>query len=174
MTSAALSIATPTNAYSFEVETADGDRLPLARYRRQAILIVNVASRCGFTGQYASLEALYRLYKDQGFTVLAFPCNQFGGQEPGTNADIQAFCAQSYGVTFPVLAKIDVKGAAADPLFRWLTKTAPGWFGRGDVKWNFTKFLVDREGCIVKRYAPGIRPKTLAKPISRLLASTGD
>ncbi len=173
MTSAALPIATPANAYSFEVQTAGGDRLPLARYRGHAILVVNVASRCGFTAQYAGLEALYRLYKDRGFMVLAFPCHQFGGQEPGTNADIQAFCAQSYGITFPVLAKIDVKGRAADPLFRWLTETAPGWFGSREIKWNFTKFLVDREGRVVKRYAPGIRPKTLAKPISRLLASAG-
>lgn len=174
MTSASLSIATLANAHSFEVQTADGDRLALARYRGHAILIVNVASRCGFTGQYAGLEALYRLYKDQGLMVLGFPCNQFGGQEPGTNTDIQTFCAHRYGVTFPVLAKIDVKGAAADPLFRWLTATAPGWFGSHEIKWNFTKFLVDREGRVVKRYAPGVQPKTLAKPISRLLASARD
>lgn len=174
MTLASRPIAAPANAYSFEVRTAGSGRLPLAHYRGQAILIVNVASRCGFTSQYAGLEALHRRYKDQGFTVLGFPCNQFGGQEPGTDEDIQGFCTRTYEITFPVLAKIDVKGTTADPFFQWLTGTAPGWFGSREIKWNFTKFLIDREGRVVKRYAPGVRPTTLARPISRLLASAED
>lgn len=172
MTQASFAIPSPVSAYSFEVQTAQGERLPLALYRGQALLIVNVASRCGFTKQYAALEALHRHYKDQGFTVLGFPCNQFGGQEPETNEAIQAFCAETYQVTFPVLAKIDVKGATADPLFRWLTSATPGWFGVRKIKWNFTKFLIDREGRVAKRYPSYVRPSTLMKPVAQILART--
>lgn len=160
----------PASVYSFEVRTAKGERLPLALYRGQVLLIVNVASSCGFTKQYAGLEALYRRYKNQGLMVLGFPCNQFGGQESGTNEAIQTFCTQTYDVTFPVLAKIDVKGPNADPFFHWLTDVTPGWFGRRPITWNFTKFLIDHEGRVAKRFRPYVRPGMLVKPVAQLLA----
>ncbi len=157
--------------YDFRVRTLAGTEQDLSAYRGQALLIVNVASRCGFTPQYEGLELLYRRYRGQGLVVLGFPCNQFGAQEPGTAADIQIFCRERYDVTFPMFAKIDVKGPAADPLFRWLTARAEGLFGTRAIKWNFTKFLVDRSGRIVHRYAPRVRPDTLARPVERALAT---
>jgi len=133
------------------------------------LLIVNVASRCGFTPQYAGLQALYEKYRDRGFLVLGFPCNQFGSQEPGSEAEIGAFCNSSYGVTFPLFAKIDVNGNEAHPLYQHLKSEAPGVLGTEAIKWNFTKFLVDRQGGVVKRYAPKEEPQDIASDIEALL-----
>jgi glutathione peroxidase len=151
------------------VTAADGAQVPLARWRGQVLLIVNTASKCGFTPQYEGLEALHRRFADRGFAVLGFPCNQFGAQEPGDAAEIASFCSLTYDVTFPVFAKIDVNGAAADPLFERLKAAAPGVLGSKAVKWNFTKFLVDREGRVVRRYAPTTKPEDVAGDIEALL-----
>ena len=151
------------------VETADGAAADLSPYQGQVLLIVNTASQCGFTPQYEGLEALHRKYKDRGFAVLAFPCNQFGAQEPGDAEEIASFCRLTYDVTFPVFAKIDVNGADAAPLFRHLKKEAKGLLGREAIKWNFTKFLVDRSGNVVERYAPTTKPEAIEKDIERLL-----
>ena len=155
----------------FELSAAlpTGGAVKLADYRGQVLLIVNTASQCGFTPQYAGLEALQRRYGPRGFQVLAFPCNQFGRQEPGDAAEIANFCTTKYDVTFPVFAKVEVNGAGADPLFRFLKHAAPGALGTEAVKWNFTKFLVDREGRVVARYAPATAPEKLAGEIERLL-----
>ena len=153
----------------FEVTGADGTRVPLDRWKGQVLLIVNTASKCGFTPQYEGLEALHRRYADRGFEVLGFPCNQFGAQEPGDAAEIANFCSLTYDVTFPVLAKIDVNGAEADPLFERLKADAPGLMGSKAIKWNFTKFLVDRDGRTVRRYAPTTKPEEIAKDIEALL-----
>ena len=153
----------------FEVTAADGSIKRLSDYRGQVLLIVNTASKCGFTPQYERLEALHRRYAERGFEVLGFPCNQFGAQEPGDAAEIANFCTLTYDVTFPVFAKIDVNGAATDPLFEQLKKDAPGLMGSKAVKWNFTKFLVDREGRTVRRYAPTTKPEELASDIEALL-----
>jgi glutathione peroxidase len=133
------------------------------------MLIVNVASKCGFTPQYKGLEALYRKMHDRGLEVLGFPCNQFGAQEPGTEKEIQSFCESKYDVTFPLYAKIDVNGADAAPLYRYLKKERPGLLGSAAIKWNFTKFLIDRKGRVVERYAPKIEPQTIAADIEKLL-----
>jgi len=151
------------------VETADGNTTDLSPYEGQVLLIVNTASKCGFTPQYEGLEALYRKYKDRGFAVLAFPCNQFGAQEPGDAEEIASFCRLTYDVTFPVFAKIDVNGDDAAPLFRHLKKAAKGLLGSEAIKWNFTKFLVDRSGNVVERYAPTTKPEAIEKDIERLL-----
>ncbi|MDB5668852.1 MAG: glutathione peroxidase [Alphaproteobacteria bacterium] len=151
------------------VETADGATADLSPYAGKVLLIVNTASKCGFTPQYEGLEALYRKYKDRGFAVLAFPCNQFGAQEPGDADEIASFCRLTYDVTFPVFAKIDVNGAEAAPLFRHLKKEAKGVLGSEAIKWNFTKFLVDRSGDVVERYAPTTKPEAIEKDIERLL-----
>ena len=148
---------------------ADGASTDLSRYAGQVLLIVNTASKCGFTPQYEGLEALHRKYKDRGFAVLAFPCNQFGAQEPGDAEEIASFCRLTYDVTFPVFAKIDVNGADAAPLFRHLKKSAKGVLGSEAIKWNFTKFLVDRSGNVVERYAPTTAPEAIEKDIERLL-----
>ncbi|MDD3354124.1 glutathione peroxidase [Zoogloea sp.] len=132
----------------------------LARYAGQVVLVVNTASRCGFTPQYAALEALYQRYREQGFVILGFPCNQFGGQEPGNGEEIAAFCAVNYGVSFPMFAKVDVNGAEAHPLFRFLTGALPGILG-APVRWNFTKFLIGRDGQPLKRFAPFTRPSRI-------------
>jgi len=147
----------------------DGMERDLSEYRGQVLLIVNVASRCGFTPQYAGLEALYRQYKERGFAVLGFPCNQFGSQEPGSEAEIGAFCSASYDVTFPLFAKVDVNGPGAHPLYQLLKKARPGVLGTEGIKWNFTKFLVDREGRVVARHAPKDTPESLAADIEGLL-----
>ena len=151
------------------VTGADGAAVSLARYAGQVLLIVNTASQCGFTPQYDGLEALHRRYAERGLAILAFPCNQFGAQEPGDAAEIASFCSLTYDVTFPVFAKVDVNGAGADPLFRHLKSAAPGVLGSKAIKWNFTKFRVDRRGDVVRRYAPTTRPKQLAGDIEALL-----
>ncbi len=156
--------------YGFEVLTARGDTLKLDALRGQVVLIVNVASKCGFTPQYAGLEALNQKYRDRGLKLLGFPCNQFGGQEPGTDAQIQSFCSLNYGVTFPVLAKVEVNGAGTHPLYAFLKSHAPGILGTEAIKWNFTKFLIDRQGHVAKRYAPTDKPESLEAEIERLLA----
>ena len=153
----------------FTVKTADGSAASLAPYRGKVLLIVNTASKCGFTPQYEGLEALHRDYADRGFEVLAFPCNQFGGQEPGDAAEIANFCTLTYDVTFPVFAKVDVNGAGADPLFERLKSDAPGVLGSKAIKWNFTKFLVGRDGTVVDRYAPTTKPEDIRKDIEKLL-----
>jgi glutathione peroxidase len=147
----------------------DGSERDLSEYRGKVLLIVNVASRCGFTPQYAGLEALYRKHRDRGFEVLAFPCNQFGAQEPGSEAEIGAFCRSTYDVDFPMFAKIDVNGAGAHPLFQHLKSAKPGLLGTEGIKWNFTKFLVDRDGKVVSRYAPKDAPADLEAEIVKLL-----
>ncbi|MFO7325002.1 MAG: glutathione peroxidase [Pseudomonadota bacterium] len=147
----------------------DGSEGDLSEYRGKVLLVVNVASRCGFTPQYAGLEALYRKYRDRGFVVLGFPCNQFGAQEPGDEQDIRHFCSTTYDVTFPMFAKIDVNGANAHPLYQHLKSAAPGVLGTEAIKWNFTKFLVDREGRVVARFAPREEPRQLEAAIEALL-----
>lgn len=159
-----------TSVFDFSVRRADGSQQSLADYRGQVLLIVNTASRCGFTPQYAGLEALYRRYREQGLTVLAFPCNQFGAQEPGSAEEIASFCSLNYDVSFPVFARLEVNGPLADPLFRWLKQAQPGWLGTAGIKWNFTKFLVDRQGRAVGRYAPMTKPEALARAIEARLA----
>jgi glutathione peroxidase len=155
--------------YDIDLTAIDGRRLRLAEYAGDVLLVVNVASRCGFTPQYEGLETLWRRYRDQGFAVLGFPCDQFGNQEPGDEAEIRAFCTQTYDVTFPLFEKTDVNGSRAHPLFRALKAAAPGLLGTQGVKWNFTKFLLNRQGLFVKRYAPTERPETFAKAIEALL-----
>ncbi|NNM78096.1 glutathione peroxidase [Sphingomonas sp. ID1715] len=152
-----------------EVKAATGGTEPLREHAGKVLLIVNVASKCGFTPQYAGLEALYRKYKERGFEVLGFPCNQFGAQEPGDAQEIANFCSLTYDVTFPVFAKIEVNGPRADPLWEQLKKDAPGLMGLTSVKWNFTKFLVDRNGNVVRRYAPTTKPEDIEKDIESLL-----
>lgn len=159
-----------TTVFDFSVRRADGSQQSLADYRGQVLLIVNTASRCGFTPQYGGLEALYRRYREQGLTVLAFPCNQFGAQEPGSAEEIASFCSLNYDVSFPVFARLEVNGPQADPLFRWLKQAQPGWLGTAGIKWNFTKFLVDRQGRAVGRYAPMTKPEALARAIEARLA----
>ena len=152
-----------------EVRAADGGPVSLDTWRGKVLLIVNTASKCGFTPQYEGLEELHRRYGERGFEVLAFPCNQFGAQEPGDAAEIANFCSTVYDVSFPVFAKVDVNGATADPLFQRLKEDAPGVLGSRGIKWNFTNFLVDREGRAVRRYAPSQRPEALASDIEALL-----
>ena len=142
-----------TDLYDISLENIDGSKATMADYRNKVLLVVNTASRCGFTPQYAGLEALYRKYKDQGFAVLGFPCNQFGAQEPGEGAQIAEFCEKNYGVSFPMFAKVEVNGGHAHPLFAYLKREAPGLLGSEMIKWNFTKFLLDRQGKVITRYA---------------------
>lgn len=151
------------------VTTPEGTQADLSPYAGKVLLIVNVASKCGFTPQYEGLEALHRNYSDRGFAMLGFPCNQFGGQEPGSADEIASFCSLTYDVTFPVFGKIDVNGPDAAPLYRWLKKQAPGLFGTEGIKWNFTKFLIDRAGNVVERYAPQTKPEDIAGDIEKLL-----
>lgn len=155
--------------YAFTAETIDGRPAPLADYRGKVLLIVNTASKCGFTPQYAGLEQLYRTHAGRGLVVLGFPCNQFGAQEPGDPEEIKTFCSTSYDVTFPIMRKIDVNGAAAHPLYAWLKKQKKGLLGSESVKWNFTKFLVDRSGRVVERFAPNVAPNALQTAIEALL-----
>ena len=153
----------------FTVKASDGSEASLDQWRGKVLLIANTASKCGFTPQYEGLEALHRKYGERGFEVLAFPCNQFGAQEPGNAEEIANFCSLTYDVTFPVFAKIDVNGTGADPLFERLKKDAPGLMGSRSIKWNFTKFLVDREGNTVRRYAPTTKPEDIEADIEKLL-----
>lgn len=155
--------------YDITAHTLNGESLSLSTFQGKVLLIVNTASHCGFTGQYEGLETLYRKYKDQGFAVLGFPCNQFGAQEPGSAEEIGAFCEKNYGVSFPMFAKIDVNGPNAHPLFQLLKSEATGLLGTEGIKWNFTKFLVNRKGAIHARYAPTTRPADLDREIETLL-----
>ncbi len=159
-----------TQIYDLDIRTIDGATQTLADYAGKALLVVNVASKCGFTPQYEGLEALYRQYRDKGLVVLGFPCDQFGHQEPGDEAAIKSFCQTTYDVTFPLFAKIDVNGENAHPLFRYLKEKAPGALGTEAIKWNFTKFLVDRDGHVVKRYGSVDTPAAIAADIDALLA----
>jgi len=156
--------------YDFPLKTLDGQETTLAEYRGKVLLIVNVASQCGFTPQYAGLEALYRKYKDRGVRVLGFPCNQFGGQEPGSEADIRQFCAAKYDVTFPMYAKTNVNGKDASPLYIWLKSQAKGILGTQAIKWNFTKFLVDGQGKVVDRFGSNVTPSELDSVIAEMVA----
>lgn len=153
----------------FTVTTNRGAELDLREKVGKVLLVVNTASRCGFTPQYDGLEKLYQDYKDQGFEVLGFPCNQFGAQEPGNAEEIEQFCKTNFGVTFPLMAKIDVNGDNASPLFDWMKSERKGLMGTTAIKWNFTKFLIDRDGKVVKRYAPTDKPEAIAKDIEKLL-----
>jgi glutathione peroxidase len=157
------------SVYDFSAKTLDGQDRSLADYRGQVLLIVNTASKCGFTPQYEGLEALYRDYKDKGFSVLAFPCNQFGAQEPGNAEEIASFCSLTYDVDFPMMRKIDVNGPKAHPLYASLKKAKKGVLGTEGVKWNFTKFLVDRTGEVKARFSPNVDPKSLESAIEALL-----
>ncbi len=158
-----------TTVHDFSADTIDGRSRALSHHRGKVLLIVNTASQCGFTPQYAGLEALYREYRDRGLEILGFPCNQFGAQEPGSESEIAKFCETRYGVSFPMFAKVEVNGDTAHPLFEWLRKEAPGLLGSQAIKWNFTKFLVDREGRAVARFAPTTAPADLAPAIEKLL-----
>lgn len=155
--------------YDFKVKEIEGKEISLEAFRGKVVLVVNVASRCGFTPQYDGLEALYRKYSSRGFTVLAFPCNQFGHQEPGTEAEIGSFCRTTHDVTFPLFAKVDVNGAHAHPLFEFLKAERPGLLGTKMIKWNFTKFLVDRHGAVSERFAPKETPESLSGAVEALL-----
>jgi glutathione peroxidase len=158
-----------TTIADFTVTTNRGASLNLKDKLGSVLLVVNTASKCGFTPQYDGLEKLYEAYKDRGFEVLGFPCNQFGGQEPGDADEIAEFCKVNFGVTFPLMQKVDVNGSAASPLFDWLKAEAPGVLGTRAIKWNFTKFLIDRQGNVVKRYGPSDAPEGIAKDIEKLL-----
>ena len=158
-----------TDLTTIPVKASDGSTTDLSSHQGEVMLIVNVASKCGFTPQYEGLEALQRQYREKGFTVLGFPCNQFGAQEPGDAEEIANFCKLTYDVDFPLFAKIDVNGDDAAPIYRYLKDEAPGLLGSKAVKWNFTKFLVDRAGKVVKRYAPQTKPEELKQDIERLL-----
>jgi glutathione peroxidase len=159
----------PEAIYDINVTSIEGETFSMSRYRDRALLVVNVASQCGYTPQYAGLEALYRKYKDRGFVVLGFPCNQFGSQEPGDEVSIGRFCSQTYGVTFPLFRKINVNGPDAHPLFKFLKAKKRGVLGTEAIKWNFTKFLVDATGHVVARYGPGDTPAEIDAEIDRLL-----
>jgi glutathione peroxidase len=156
--------------YDFEAQTIDGQTVALSAYQGKALLIVNTASACGFTPQFAGLEKLHQDYADQGLVVLGFPCNQFGSQDPGSNEEIGAFCQKNYGVSFPMMAKTEVNGAQAHPLYQWLKTQAPGMLGSEGIKWNFTKFLVGKDGVSVKRYGSVDTPASVSKDIAAALA----
>ena len=158
-----------TTVYDFEAQSIEGKPAHLSTQRGKVLLIVNTASECGFTPQFGGLEKLWGTYRDRGLVVVGFPSNEFGGQDPGSNDEIGAFCQRNYGVSFPMMGKIEVNGAAAHPLYKWLTTEAPGLLGSKAIKWNFTKFLVDRKGHIVERYAPNVEPQAIAADIEKLL-----
>ena len=160
-----------TNAYQFEATTIDGQTLPLISLQGKVLLVVNTASACGFTPQFAGLETLHKTYADRGLVVMGFPCNQFGHQDPGSNDEILGFCQRNYGVSFPMMAKVEVNGVNAHPLFAWLKQSAPGFLGTEGIKWNFTKFLVAKEGQVIKRYAPTDTPARIASDIETALAA---
>ena len=154
--------------YDYKVKNISGEEVSMSEYKGKVVLIVNTASKCGFTKQYEGLEELYEKYKDQGFVILGFPCNQFGAEEPGGNAEIKNFCTSTFSVTFPMMSKVDVNGESADPLYKFLKKEQGGILG-DEIKWNFTKFLVDREGRVVDRFASQKTPKALEKEVEKLL-----
>ena len=155
--------------YDFDATALDGKEVDLDDYRGKVVLVVNVASKCGFTPQYEGLEDLYRQYKDKGFEILGFPCNQFGAQEPGDAAEIATFCATTYDVTFPMFAKIDVNGDDAHPLYKWMKGQKNGLAGTRNIKWNFTKFLIDRDGNVVERFGPQDKPEAIAKHVAAII-----
>ncbi|MEE2025108.1 glutathione peroxidase [Alkalimonas mucilaginosa] len=157
------------NLHHFTVKDAQGKPVDLSQYKGKTVLVINTASQCGFTPQYQELESLYQTYKDRDFVILAFPCNQFGGQEPGSDQEIQQFCQLNYGVSFPVMAKVQVNGPEAEPLFEFLKNQARGLLKTRAIKWNFTKFLVNTKGEVVKRYAPRTKPLALKQSIDELL-----
>jgi glutathione peroxidase len=159
------------SVYDFEARQINGNNLELSEFRDKVLLIVNTASRCGFTPQLAGLQALHQTYASAGLVVLGFPCNQFGQQEPGLESEIAEFCQLNYGVDFPMMAKIDVNGPAAHPLYQWLTAEAPGLLGTKAIKWNFTKFLLGKNGQVIRRYAPLTKPAALARDIEAALAA---
>ena len=161
----------PTSVYAFEALSIEGKPAHLSTQRGKVLLIVNTASACGFTPQFTGLEGLWKDYRDRGLVVVGFPCNQFGGQDAGSNSEIASFCELNFGVSFPMMGKVDVNGAAAHPLWRWLTSEAPGLLGSQGVKWNFTKFLVGRDGQVIKRYAPTDAPEALRADIEAALAT---
>jgi glutathione peroxidase len=163
--------ASPSSIYDFSAQLLDGRTVSLSEFRGRVLLLVNTASKCGFTPQYAGLEQLYRAGKERGLAVLGFPCNQFGAQEPGSAEEIGAFCQKNYGVSFPLFARIDVNGPHAHPLYRFLKKSRPGIFGIERIKWNFTKFLIDRQGRVVGRYAPSTPPQKLAAAVEAVLGT---
>jgi glutathione peroxidase len=160
-----------TTVYDFEALSIDGKPQALENYRGKVLLVVNTASACGFTPQFAGLEKLHETYGPKGLVVLGFPCNQFGAQDAGSNTEIAGFCQRNYGVTFPMMAKIEVNGAGAHPLYQWLAAEAPGLLGSKSIKWNFTKFLVGKDGRVLKRYAPTDKPESLTKDIEAALAA---
>jgi len=159
-----------TTVYDFEARQIDGKTVPLGQFKGKALLIVNTASACGYTPQFGGLEELHKRYGKKGLVVLGFPCNQFGAQDPGSNEEIAQFCQLNYGVSFPMMAKVDVNGPKADPLYQWLAREAPGLLGSTAIKWNFTKFLVGKDGQVLKRYSPQDEPAKLAKDIEAALA----
>ena len=161
-----------STVYDFEAQTINGESVKLDQYRGQVLLIVNTASKCGFTPQFEGLEKLWQSHGPKGLAVLGFPCNQFGGQDPGANDEIASFCQLNYGVSFPMMAKVDVNGAQAHPLYQWLVKEAPGILGTKAIKWNFTKFLIGRDGRVLGRYAPTDAPKSLIDDIEKALAAS--
>jgi glutathione peroxidase len=161
-----------STVYDFEALSIDGQNVDLSQYRGRVLLIVNTASACGFTPQFTGLEKLHQQYGAQGLTVLGFPCNQFASQDPGDDAQIASFCQKNYGVSFQMMSKIEVNGNGAHPLYQWLTAEAPGILGSKAIKWNFTKFLLGRDGRVIKRYAPQDAPEKIAKDIEAALAST--
>jgi len=158
--------------FNFSCKDVDGNEKNLSELQGKVTLVVNTASKCGFTPQYKGLEDLYQKYKDQGLEVLGFPCNQFGNQEPGSNNEIEEFCTLNYGVTFPMFSKVDVNGDSADPLFKFLTSNKKGLLGSSKIKWNFTKFLVDKDGNPVKRFAPTTTPEQISEDIEEILNKT--
>ena len=162
---------TPTSIYDFEALSIEGKPAHLSTQRGKVMLIVNTASACGFTPQFAGLETLWETYRDKGLVVLGFPSNEFGGQDPGSDGEIASFCELNYGVSFPMMSKVKVNGADAHPLWKWLTAEAPGILGSTAVKWNFTKFLVGRDGKVLKRYAPTDKPESIAADIQAALAA---
>ena len=159
------------NVYDFSAQTLTGKARKMSDFKGSVLLVVNTASKCGFTPQYAGLEALYKKYKDKGLVVLGFPSNQFGEQEPGADTEIAEFCEMNYGVTFPMFSKVDVNGRSAHPLFKYLASTKKGLLGSEAIKWNFTKFLVGRDGTVLERYAPTTKPEDIAADIEKALAS---
>lgn len=162
-------MSAPHTIADFTAKKPNGEIIDLAEKQGKVLLVVNTASKCGFTPQYDGLEALHKQYGERGFEVLAFPCNQFGGQEPGSADEIESFCKVNFGLSFPLMAKIEVNGSGADPLYDWLKSEAPGVLGTKAIKWNFTKFLIDREGKVVRRYAPTDKPASIATDIEALL-----
>ncbi len=160
-----------STVYDFEARQINGKDIPLSQFKGKVMLIVNTASQCGFTPQFGGLEELHKSYADRGLAVLGFPCNQFGAQDPGNDGEISEFCQVNYGVSFPMMSKVDVNGPAAHPLYKWLTAEAPGLLGSKAIKWNFTKFLVGKDGQVIRRYAPLDKPADMARDIEAALAA---